>query len=202
MPDQDQLVTLSVVAVDFVMDLDHERARRVDDLQPAPFGHFPDRLGDAVRAEDHGLAVRHFAEFLNEDRAFQLERVDDVAAMHNLMPDVDRRPIGLERQLHDVDGPVHAGAETSGIGEIDIHGSVCFFTLLRPGIATSFALSASSVARPAGIEPATTSLEGWGSLQLSYGRVCVVGARGFEPPTASSQSWCATRLRYAPTSSC
>ncbi len=25
--------------------------------------------------------------------------------------------------------------------------------------------------RPAGIEPATTSLEGWGSLQLSYGRV-------------------------------
>src|SRR2546427_13300732 len=27
------------------------------------------------------------------------------------------------------------------------------------------------VVRPAGIEPATTSLEGWGSLQLSYGRV-------------------------------
>jgi hypothetical protein len=24
--------------------------------------------------------------------------------------------------------------------------------------------------RPAGIEPATTSLEGWGSIQLSYGR--------------------------------
>jgi hypothetical protein len=25
--------------------------------------------------------------------------------------------------------------------------------------------------RPAGVEPATTSLEGWGSIQLSYGRV-------------------------------
>lgn len=25
--------------------------------------------------------------------------------------------------------------------------------------------------RPAGFEPATTSLEGWGSVQLSYGRV-------------------------------
>src|SRR5579885_2757424 len=27
------------------------------------------------------------------------------------------------------------------------------------------------MARPAGIEPATTSLEGWCSIQLSYGRV-------------------------------
>lgn len=27
-----------------------------------------------------------------------------------------------------------------------------------------------SVVRPAGVEPATTSLEGWGSIQLSYGR--------------------------------
>src|SRR5712691_5280767 len=171
MPDQDQLVTLSVVAVDFVMDLDHERARRVDDLQPAPFGHLPDRLGDAVRAKDHGLAVRHLAQFLNEDRAFQLERVDDMAAVDDLVPDIDGRAVCLERQLHDVDGPIHASAEASGIGEIDLHGSVCSFTLLRPGIATSFALSARSVARPAGIEPATTSLEGWGSLQLSYGRV-------------------------------
>jgi hypothetical protein len=27
------------------------------------------------------------------------------------------------------------------------------------------------MARPAGIEPATTSLEGWCSIQLSYGRI-------------------------------
>ena len=29
------------------------------------------------------------------------------------------------------------------------------------------------LARPAGFEPATTSLEGWGSVQLSYGRAPV-----------------------------
>src|SRR2546427_2371646 len=104
MPDQDQLVPLSVITVDFVMDLDDKGARRVDDLQPAPFGLFPDRFGDAVRAEDHGLAVRHFAQLLNEHRPFQLERVDDVAAVDDLMPDVDGRAVSLERQLYDVDG--------------------------------------------------------------------------------------------------
>src|SRR5947207_15593065 len=56
---------------------------------------------------------------------------------------------------------------------------------------------------PAGFEPATHSLEGCCSVQLSYGERCglarLVGARGFEPPTPCSQSRCATRLRYTPT---
>ena len=82
------------------------------------------------------------------------------------------------------------------------------------------------VVRPAGIEPATPSLEGSCSIQLSYGRkrkvkaeakvevksrlalnlnlnlnlLCgMVGAPGFEPGTSCSQSRRATRLRYAPT---
>jgi hypothetical protein len=48
-------------------------------------------------------------------------------------------------------------------------------------------------ARPAGIEPATPSLEGSCSVRLSYGRMWrrVVGARGFEPPTPCAQGRCA-----------
>ncbi len=60
------------------------------------------------------------------------------------------------------------------------------------------------MARPAGLEPAATRLEGGCSIQLSYGRMAgksrrrVVGVEGFEPPTFCSQSRRATRLRYTP----
>ena len=65
------------------------------------------------------------------------------------------------------------------------------------------------VARLAGLEPATYSLEGCCSILLSYRRSPdrvirlksserMVGAERFELPTLWSQTRCATRLRYAP----
>ena len=59
------------------------------------------------------------------------------------------------------------------------------------------------LACPAGLEPATPSLEGWCSIQLSYGQIAslcraVVGVERFELPTSCSQSRRATRLRYTP----
>ena len=58
-------------------------------------------------------------------------------------------------------------------------------------------------ARLAGLEPATTGLEGRCSIQLSYRRGFAgrpVGAPGFEPGTSCSQSRRATGLRHAPKS--
>ena len=63
------------------------------------------------------------------------------------------------------------------------------------------------MARSAGIEPATTRLEGGCSIRLSYERfltrgytfqINMVGVEGFEPTTSCSQSRRATRLRYTP----
>ena len=52
--------------------------------------------------------------------------------------------------------------------------------------------------RPAGLEPATLGLEGRCSIQMSYGRIYMVGVERFELPTSCSQSRRATRLRYTP----
>src|SRR6266540_3329817 len=93
MSDQDQLIALGMITVDLVMDLDDEWTCRIDDLQAPPLGLFPDGLGDAVRAEDHGLAVRNFAQLLDEHRSLQLERVHNMPAVDDLVPDIDRRTI-------------------------------------------------------------------------------------------------------------
>ena len=73
-----------------------------------------DRLGDAVRREDHRLAgVGNFVELLDEHRALRLQALDDVAVVDDLVADIDRRPEFLERQLDDLDRPVDAGAEAA-----------------------------------------------------------------------------------------
>ena len=57
------------------------------------------------------------------------------------------------------------------------------------------------MACPEGLEPPTPSLEGWCSIQLSYGQKVpglLVGVAGFELATYWSQTSCATRLRYTP----
>src|SRR4029079_18977236 len=82
------------------------------------------RLRDAVRAEDHGRAVRHFLELINEDRALRTQLVDDIAVVHDFMAHIDRRAERLERALDDLDRAVDAGTESARIGEQDVHTGV------------------------------------------------------------------------------
>jgi hypothetical protein len=44
-----------------------------------------------------------------------------MAAMDDLVTDINRRAVLLERQIHDVDRPINAGAKSAGIGKIDFH---------------------------------------------------------------------------------
>ena len=58
------------------------------------------RLRHAVGGENHRrLGVRDFGEFLDEDRALGLEALHHVAVVHDLVADIDRRPVALERLL-------------------------------------------------------------------------------------------------------
>ena len=75
--------------------------------------------------EDHRLlGVRDLVELLDEDRALRLEVLDDVAVVDDLVADIDRRPEPLERQLHDLDGAIDAGAEAARRAEQDARGGL------------------------------------------------------------------------------
>ena len=54
-----------------------------------------------------------------------LSDVDDVAVMHDFVPDIDRRPKALQRRLDDVDRAHHAGAKTARGAEQDAQGRLC-----------------------------------------------------------------------------
>ena len=62
---------------------------------------------------------RHFAQFLNEDRAARLQPFDHIAVMHDLMADIDRRAVLLQRQDDNLNRPVNARAKTARAAEAD-----------------------------------------------------------------------------------
>ena len=79
-------------------------------------GFHLNRARDAVGAEDHGGAVGHFVQLLDEHRANGAQAVDHIFVVHHLVAHVDRRAEQIDGALHDVDGTVDAGAETARIG--------------------------------------------------------------------------------------
>ena len=97
----------------------HERARRVDDPEPAPLRVLLHRRRDAVGREDADRALRDLVLRLDEDRAEPLEAAQDVVVVDDRVADVDRRAVLLEQPLDDLDRAVDAGAERARRGEED-----------------------------------------------------------------------------------
>ena len=65
---------------------------------------------DPVGGEHHRLALGHLGLVVDEDRAALLELADDVDVVDDLLADVDRRAVELERTLDRVDRPLDACA--------------------------------------------------------------------------------------------
>ncbi len=72
--------------------------------------------------ENHGGAVRHLVEFVDEHRAALAQALDHVTIVHHLVTHIDGRPEQFQGALDNVDGPVDTGTETAGIGEKYLHG--------------------------------------------------------------------------------
>jgi len=113
MPDQDDLTALIGVALALDMDFRDEWASRVDDRQAARSGPILDRAGDAVGAEDRDAARRHLVDLVDEMRPFAAQPLDNVTVVDDLMTDIDRRAVFLERALDDLDRPFDPGTEAS-----------------------------------------------------------------------------------------
>ena len=115
--DQDHAAVLARVALDFEMHLGDQRAGGVDDAESPGARALPFAGRDAVRAEDHALALGHFAEVFDEDRAFLLERLEHEAVVHDLMAHVERTAVSAQRTAHGLDRTVDAGAKAARLGQ-------------------------------------------------------------------------------------
>jgi hypothetical protein len=93
-----------------VVHLGDQRAGGVDRLQLARGRLLVHHRGDAVRGEDHRLALGDLVGLVDEDRTAGLQGLDDVLVVHDLLAHVDRRPVQVERLLDRHHGPVHARA--------------------------------------------------------------------------------------------
>ena len=99
--------------------------------------------------DGYALAVK----FLDKHGALGLEAFDHVFVMDDGVAHIDRRPVFFERQFHDLDRAVHAGAESARGAEQNVE--------VRPffhGRRDAFAAPASQVLLQPG--------EGMGNMQL------------------------------------
>ena len=113
--DQYHVAPRASITNDFHVNLGHQRTGRIEHGKAALFRFFLDRARYAMRAENHGRAIRHFGEFFNEHRAHVLQPVNDKAVMHDLVAHIDRRTELDDRLLDDLDRPIDAGTEPPGV---------------------------------------------------------------------------------------
>ena len=81
------------------MHLRDERARRVDRLQRARGGAGANRGSDPVCREDDEAALRDLLDAADENGATLTKLLDDVRVVHDLLSDVDGRPVLRKRAL-------------------------------------------------------------------------------------------------------
>ena len=122
MADEDDVAAEPAMAQRLLVHLGDQRAGGVQIEEVQPPGVRRHRFGDAVGGEDDRLAavfVRYLVEILDEDRALGLEPLDDIAVVDDLVADIDGGAELLQRQDHDLDGPVDPGAEAARAAEAD-----------------------------------------------------------------------------------
>jgi hypothetical protein len=110
MADQQDVEVVLCEAHRFLVDLGDQRAGGVDGAQTPVLRRLDHGRRHAVRRKDHQRTLRHLVRFVDKDGSLFFQRTDHVHVVDNLLADVNRRPIVLQRLFYGDDGPVNAGA--------------------------------------------------------------------------------------------
>src|SRR5207302_8401347 len=108
--DKENVVALTVKTSSLCMHLGHERTRRVDRAKLTRLGFLVNRRRDTVRRENDDPALRDLFGLLDEHCAERLETSNHMRVVHDLLADVDRRAVPLERSLNRLYGAIDTGA--------------------------------------------------------------------------------------------
>ena len=108
------------MALRAVVDLEHQRAACVEDLQVALFGIGVDVFGDPVGGEYDDRAFGNLVDLVHEYDALFPEGVDDKLVVHDFMAHIDGGAEFFEGLLDYVDGTVNAGTEPAGGGKYNL----------------------------------------------------------------------------------
>jgi hypothetical protein len=115
MADQHDLAAAAVVEDGLLVHLGDERADRVEEEQIAGGGALADVLRNTVGGEDDRPArIGNLVELVDENSAFRLQTLHDVAVVDDLVAHIDGGAITLQRLLDNLDGAVDPGAEAAG----------------------------------------------------------------------------------------
>ena len=121
MADEDHVAPAPVMDLGLAMNFRDQWAGRVDGEKPPPGGRLRHRFRHAVGREDHRRRGRRdLVELAHEHGALRLQALDDVLVVHDLVPDIDRRPVPRERPLDGIDRPHHPGAEAARRAEQNV----------------------------------------------------------------------------------
>ncbi len=117
--DEDHGAALGGVALDFEMDLGHQRAGGIDNAQVAILGAIPFAGRDAMGAENDALAVGHLVEALDENRALLFQRLQHEAVVHDLMAHIKRAPVRAQGAADGLDRAIDARAKPARLSQDD-----------------------------------------------------------------------------------
>ena len=112
---------LATGAMDFHVNLGHQRTGGIKYLEGAGLGHLAHCLGHAVSRKDDDAVVRHLVQLLDEDSARIFQLVHHIPVMHHFVADIDGGTELLQRALDNTDGAIDTGAKTARVSEQNIH---------------------------------------------------------------------------------